>query len=100
MVVSLWNLTGILAVWEVENRYSVGIGIAYCIRQDMRLNNSHNVYLFNEIDKDTIGKERNAIVGTVYRPPGTDIKAILHWCIHFGRVFSHTFLYGVFMSLV
>ena len=48
--------------------------IEYYIRPDMCLSNPYIESLFIEINKDTIGKERNAIVGIVYRPPDTDIK--------------------------
>ena len=40
----------------------------------MCLGNPYIESLFIEINKDTIGKEWNALVAIVYRPPDTDIK--------------------------
>ena len=34
----------------------------------------HIETIFIEIDKEQIGKDKNVIIGVIYRPPDTDIK--------------------------
>ena len=35
--------------------------------------NSHMETIFIEIDKEQIGKDKNVIIGVIYKPPDTDI---------------------------
>ena len=46
----------------------------YVVRQDMSLNNDNIESLFIEIDKNVLGRDRNVIVGVIYRPPATNIR--------------------------
>ena len=46
----------------------------YIVREDLCLMNNTVESLFIEIDKDTINKKMNCIVGVIYRPPDTDVK--------------------------
>ena len=50
--------------------------IEYFVREDMCLQNDNIESLFIEIDKSFIGKNQDAVVGILYRPPDTDIKSI------------------------
>ena len=40
----------------------------------MCFNNEIIESMFIEIDKEILGKNKNVIIGIIYRPPGTDIK--------------------------
>ena len=48
--------------------------IEYFVRTDFSYLNAHIETIFIEIDKEQIGKDKNVIVGVIYRPPDTDIK--------------------------
>ena len=48
--------------------------IEYTVRHDLSLNNDLIESKFIEINKEVVGKNKNVIIGVVYRPPGTDIK--------------------------
>ena len=48
--------------------------IEYTVRSSMCFNNDIIESLFIEIDKDALGKNKNVLIGVIYRPPGTDIK--------------------------
>ena len=48
--------------------------ILYQIRSDLALNNEFSESFFIEIDKDLFNKNRNVIIGVIYRPPNTDLK--------------------------
>ena len=48
--------------------------IEYFTREDLSLQSSYAESLFIEIDKRFTGKNQDAIVGVVYRPPDTDVK--------------------------
>ena len=49
-------------------------GIDYNVREDLRLQNENAETLFIQVDKQYFGKKKDIIIGTVYRPPNTDIK--------------------------
>ena len=44
------------------------------MRDDLNYQNKIIESLFVEIEKEVLGKDKNVIVGVVYRPPDTDIK--------------------------
>ena len=48
--------------------------ILYQIWSDLSLNNAFSESIFIEIDKDLFNKNRNIIIGVIYRPPNTDLK--------------------------
>ena len=48
--------------------------ILYQRRPDITLNNGLSEYIFIEIDKDLFNKNRNIIIGVIYRPPNTDLE--------------------------
>ena len=48
--------------------------IEYFVRTDLSYLNAYTETGFIEIDKEQIGKDKNVIVGVIYRPPHTDIK--------------------------
>ena len=48
--------------------------IDYIIREDLCQMNSSIESIFIEIEKGNINKERNCIIGVIYRPPDTDVK--------------------------
>ena len=48
--------------------------ILYQIRSDLTLNNELSESICIEIDKDLFNKNRNIIIGVIYRPPNTDLK--------------------------
>ena len=48
-------------------------GLEYFRRDDISVNNNVLESLFIEIDKECIEKTQNAIIGVLYRPPGTDV---------------------------
>ena len=48
--------------------------IDYFQRPDLCYQNKSIESVFIEIDKDQVGKDRNVIVGVIYRPPDTDIN--------------------------
>ena len=50
-------------------------GLEYFLRSDISVNNTILESLFIEVDKECIEKQHNAIVGVLYRPPGTDLKS-------------------------
>ena len=47
--------------------------LEYYTREDLCYQNSIIESVFIEIDKDQIGKDKNVIIGVVYRPPNSDI---------------------------
>ena len=47
--------------------------LEYYSREDLCYQNSTIESVFIEIDKDQIGKDKNAIIGVIYRPPNGDI---------------------------
>ena len=47
--------------------------IEYFCRDDLCYQNDTIETVFIEIDKDHVGKEKNVIIGVIYRPPNTDI---------------------------
>ena len=47
--------------------------LEYYTREDLCYQNSTIESVFIEIDKDQIGKEKNVIIGVIYRPPNSDI---------------------------
>ena len=49
--------------------------IEYFVREDLCYQNDNIETLFIEIDKDQIGKDKNVLIGVIYRPPDTDIKS-------------------------
>ena len=76
----LYNIDGYSPVHNIrESRTGGGVSlyikenIDYRIREDLTVSNDLMETLFIEIDKDTFGKNKNTIVGVVYRPPDTDI---------------------------
>ena len=48
--------------------------LKYFKRPNVSLFESDLEYVFIEIDKDHFGRNKNVIVGTMYRPPGADMK--------------------------
>ena len=77
------DLYGIKGYHLIEkHRKSQGGGVAVCIkdhlnyfeRPDVSLLESDLESVFIEIDKEKLGLNKNVIVGTIYRPPGADIK--------------------------
>ena len=46
--------------------------IEYFCRDDLCYQNDTIETVFIEIDKDHVGKEKNVIIGVIYRPPNTD----------------------------
>ena len=48
--------------------------IEFSLREDLNQNDNIIESIFIEIDKDQFNKDKNIIVGVIYRPPGTDIK--------------------------
>ena len=78
------DLYGIKGYHLIEkHRESQGGGVAVCIeehlsyfeRPDISLFESDLESIFIEIDKEQLRIKKNVIVGTIYRPPGTDIKS-------------------------
>ena len=49
-------------------------GLEYFLRNDISVNDNVLESLFIEIDKESIDKPQNAIIGVLYRPPGTDLR--------------------------
>ena len=47
--------------------------LEYYTREDLCYQNSAIESVFIEIDKDQIGKDKNVIIGVIYRPPNSDI---------------------------
>ena len=47
--------------------------IEFFCRDDLCYQNDTIETVFIEIDKDNVGKEKNVIIGVIYRPPNTDI---------------------------
>ena len=81
VTVSRYNLDG----YQMESVYrtSTRVGgvsllimnaLHYCVRNDLCINNDIVQILFIEIDKVSISKDRNILIGVLYRPPNTDIK--------------------------
>jgi len=48
--------------------------LEFTVRNDLGFNNACMESLFIEINKDIVGKNRNIIVGVIYRPPDTNVK--------------------------
>ena len=48
--------------------------IEYTPRKDLFQNNKKIECVFIELDKEQFGKDKNIVVGVIYRPPDTDIK--------------------------
>ena len=48
--------------------------VEYFVRTDLCYLNTPIETIFIEIDKEQIGKDKNEIIGVIYRPPDTDIK--------------------------
>ena len=48
--------------------------IEYTVRNDLLFQNDVLETLFIEIDKKEFDKEKNILIGVIYRPPGTDIN--------------------------
>ena len=48
--------------------------LEFTVRTDLGINNACMESLFIEINKDIVGKNRNIIVGVIYRPPDTNVK--------------------------
>ena len=48
--------------------------LEYSTREDLCQSEKNTESLFVEIDKEQFGKEKNIIIGVIYRPPDTDIK--------------------------
>ena len=55
--------------------------IEYFVQTDLSNLNAHIETIFIEIDKEQIGKDKNVIVGVIYRPPDTDDQNIQWVCI-------------------
>ena len=77
----LYNINGFNFVeTHRTGRSGGGVGIflrndiLYQIRSDLTLNNECSESIFIEIDKDLFNKNRNIIIGVIYRPPNTDLK--------------------------
>ena len=77
----LYNINGFNVVETYRTgRSGGGVGIflrnniLYQIRSDLTLNNEFSESIFIEIDKDLFNKNRNIIIGVIYRPPNTDLK--------------------------
>ena len=77
----LYDINGFNFVETHRTRRSgggVGIflrnNILYQIRSDLTLNNEFSESIFIEINKDLFNKNRNIIIGVIYRPPNTDLK--------------------------
>ena len=52
----------------------IDTSIEYSIRDDLCQMNDIMESLFIEIDKNNINKDKNCIIGVIYRPPDTDVK--------------------------
>ena len=48
--------------------------LEFTVRNDLCVSDASAESLFIEIDKDVVGKNKNVIVGVIYRPPDTDMK--------------------------
>ena len=48
--------------------------LEYSTREDLCHQNNSIESVFIEIDKNQLGKDRNVIIGVVYRPPNSDIN--------------------------
>ena len=48
--------------------------LEYTVRTDLCVSEASVESLFIEIDKNVVGKNKNVIVGVIYRPPDTDMK--------------------------
>ena len=59
--------------------------IEYSPRNDLCQNNKNIESLYIEIDKEQFGKDKNIVVGVIYRPPDTDIK-------EFNKIMSESLL--------
>ena len=77
----LYNINGFNFVeTHRTGRSGGGVGIflrnniLYQIRSDLTLNNEFSESIFIEIDKDLFTKNRNIIIGVIYRPPNADLK--------------------------
>ena len=78
----LYNIDGYSPVHNIrKSRTGGGVSlyikdnIDFKIREDLTMSNDLMETLFIEIDKNTFGKNKNTIVGVVYRPPDTDIDS-------------------------
>ena len=77
----LYNILGYNFVETLRTeRSGGGVGIfirsnvVYQIRPDLSLSNGSSESIFIEVDKDLFKKDKNIIIGVIYRPPNTDLK--------------------------
>ena len=75
-----YGLSGYNAIHKYRSARAVGgvsifiqNDIEYFCKDDLCYQNDTTETVFIEIDKDHVGKEKNVIIGTIYRPPNTDI---------------------------
>ena len=50
--------------------------VKYFVRSDLSILNKHIEVIFVEIDKNQYQSSKNIVVGTLYRPPNTDIEIV------------------------
>ena len=75
-----YGLSGYNAIHKYRSARSGG-GVSIFIQDDIEyfwrdvlcFQNDTTETAFIEIDKDHVGKEKNVIIGVIYRPPNTDI---------------------------
>ena len=67
---------------EKHRHDKIGGGVGLYVKENIAFTNRDNLSIFDtdmesifiEIDKDQLHCKQNIIIGSIYRPPGTDIK--------------------------
>ncbi len=77
----IYNIPGYSHLNAIRTKKGGGVslfvknGITFKLRSDLTVNNKEYQNLFIEIDKSLLSFSRNIIIGVIYRPPSTSIKA-------------------------
>ena len=82
----LYGMSGyIFSEYHRNNRSGGGVGIYirdcldHTLREDLSLFNDDLEAVFVEVPNTTLNLNKNVIIGTIYRPPGSDLMGFNEW---------------------